>query len=99
MPVFFCWTCYPFSELGDEPFTKILPPRQAQIISHDGDKYALVQVGGMLLTVKWCYLSKSQGDAENLRKDYVTLHWMRENNVEENDKQYLKVIEAREQCR
>ncbi len=91
------YTCYPFSELGDKPFTKILPPRPAQIISHDGDKYALVKVEGKLLTVKWCYLSKSKEHAEFLRKDYVTLHWMRENNVEEDEKQYQKVIEKQYQ--
>lgn len=50
-----CWTDYPIAELGDAPH-KLAPIRRCRAISWDGDKYAVVEVEGVLTDLKVGYL-------------------------------------------
>lgn len=57
-----CWTDYPFTELGDEPY-KTAPIRHVNVISYDGNKYACVSFEntGDFLHVKAGYLYSKPG--------------------------------------
>lgn len=49
------WTDYPFTGLGDIPYTKV-PIRQVTLVSFDEDRYCEVLVEGQLFEVKLGYL-------------------------------------------
>lgn len=56
------WTDYPFEELGDTP-GKPAPIRHINVVSYDGDKYAVVsfEKSGDFLSVKIGYLYSQPG--------------------------------------
>lgn len=64
-----CWTDYPFTELGDEPY-KEAPIRHVNVISFDGNKYAKVSFGnhGDWLSVKAGYLYRQRGRCGQVKK-------------------------------
>lgn len=49
------FTDYPIHELGDEPYAPA-PIRPCELLSYDGDKYAQVLVGGVIVGVKRGYV-------------------------------------------
>jgi hypothetical protein len=63
-----CWTDYPFTELGDEPY-KPAPIRRVNVIRYDGDKYATVSFKdhGDHLSVKAGYLYSQPGRCGRVR--------------------------------
>ena len=54
------WTDYPITELGDIP-NKIAPIRKCEIISWDEDKYCVVIVDDIRLSIKRGYLYSKEG--------------------------------------
>ncbi len=81
----YLYTCYPFTEIGDTSGKLVIPPRKVKLLSHDGDKYATVKVEGVECSLKWGYLSLTAEDAEKLKKNFVTLKWLQDNNIPEVD--------------
>lgn len=60
------WTDYPIEELGDEPGVKA-PIRECDVLSYDGDKYCELAVGGVLTSVKRCYVYAQPGRCGQVR--------------------------------
>lgn len=54
------FTDYPFSQLGDIPYENA-PIRECTVISYDGDKYCIIQIGHKKLSVKAGYLYTEPG--------------------------------------
>lgn len=54
------YTDYPLSAFGDEPY-KEAPIRECSIVSYDGDKYAVIDVQGVLTEIKAGYVYTAHG--------------------------------------
>lgn len=61
------WTDYPILQLGDIG-GKLAPIRLVEVISYDRDKYCVIQVSGVIESVKRCYLYKQRGRCGKARK-------------------------------
>jgi len=59
------WTDHPVMELGDTP-AKIARVRECVPISYDGNKYCLVRVEGVTITIKSGYIYQQEGRLGNV---------------------------------